>query len=67
VIILDEATSALDSDTERKVMEAIGELSDDLTVIIVAHRLSTLKNCTQIVELTNGNIARVCAYEEILE
>jgi ABC-type multidrug transport system fused ATPase/permease subunit len=67
VIILDEATSALDSDTERKVMEALEELSDDLTVIIVAHRLSTLKKCTQIVELTDGKITRVGTYEEIVE
>ena len=67
VIILDEATSALDNDTERKVMEAIGELSDDLTMIIVAHRLSTLKKCTQIVELTDGKITRVGTYAEIVE
>jgi ATP-binding cassette, subfamily B, bacterial PglK len=67
VIILDEATSALDSDTERKVMKAIENLGDHLTVIIVAHRLSTLQKCTQIVELTGGNITRMGTYEEIVE
>jgi ABC-type multidrug transport system fused ATPase/permease subunit len=67
VIILDEATSALDSNTEREVMEAIEELSDGLTLIIVAHRLSTLKECTQIVELTDGKITRKGTYEEIVE
>ena len=42
VIVFDEATSALDNDTERAVMEAIEDLGDELTVIIVAHRLTTL-------------------------
>lgn len=56
VIIFDESTSALDSETEHAVMEAIDLLSGDLTVLIIAHRLSTLKNCTQVVELGNGGI-----------
>ncbi len=51
VIIFDESTSALDNETELAVMQAIEALSEDLTVLIIAHRLSTLKNCTQIVEL----------------
>jgi ABC-type bacteriocin/lantibiotic exporter with double-glycine peptidase domain len=54
VIIFDESTSALDNETELAVMQAMEELSDDLTVLTIAHRLSTLKNCTQIVELGNG-------------
>ena len=53
VIIFDEATSALDNDTERAVMQAIEALSKDLTLLIIAHRLTTLKNCTQIVDLSN--------------
>lgn len=56
VIIFDESTSALDNDTELAVMQAIDTLSKDLTVLIIAHRLSTLKNCTQIIELGNGII-----------
>jgi ATP-binding cassette subfamily B protein len=67
VLILDEATSALDNDTERAVMESIEAYGDSLTVLIVAHRLSTLKNCTQIVELDNGKIRRIGSYEEIIE
>jgi ABC-type multidrug transport system fused ATPase/permease subunit len=51
VIIFDEATSALDNETEQAVMQAIEALSKDLTILIIAHRLTTLKNCTQIVEL----------------
>jgi ABC-type bacteriocin/lantibiotic exporter with double-glycine peptidase domain len=67
VIVLDEATSALDNDTEGAVMEAIENLGDDLTLIIVAHRLTTLKNCTQIVELGVGKIVRIGSYQNIVE
>jgi len=66
VIVFDEATSALDNDTERAVMEAIENLGNELTVIIVAHRLTTLKNCTQIVELKDGRIRRSGSYEKII-
>ena len=51
VIVLDEATSALDSATEAAVMKAIESLSSHVTLLIIAHRLSTLKNCDQVVEL----------------
>lgn len=54
VIVFDEATSALDSETERDVMLAIENLGDDLTILIVAHRLTTLAKCTQIFEINNG-------------
>lgn len=66
VLVFDEATSALDNNTERAVMEAIENLGDDLTVIIVAHRLTTLKNCTQIVELEDGEIKRTGSYIDIV-
>ncbi|KOR33261.1 ABC transporter ATP-binding protein [Achromatium sp. WMS3] len=59
VIVFDEATSALDTATEQAVMKAIEEISDNITMIIIAHRLTTLKNCTQIVELENGTIKRI--------
>jgi ATP-binding cassette subfamily B protein len=67
VIIFDEATSALDSDTEKAVMEAIDRLNSDLTILIIAHRLSTLKNCSSIVRLDKGKISTVGPYEEIIE
>ena len=67
VIVFDEATSALDNNTERTVMEAIENLDDELTVIIVAHRLTTLKNCTQIVELDDGKIKRIGSYKDIVD
>ena len=56
-----------DNDTEREVMDSIETYGDRLTMLIVAHRLSTLKNCTQIVELHNGMIRRIGSYKEIIE
>jgi len=66
VIIFDEATSALDNETECAVMQAIQGLSEDLTILIIAHRLSTLKNCSQIVELSDCSIKRRGTYQEIV-
>jgi ABC-type multidrug transport system fused ATPase/permease subunit len=66
VIIFDEATSALDNETEQAVMQSIGGLSKELTLLIIAHRLTTLKNCTQIVELGEGGIKRVGIYQDIV-
>lgn len=66
VIIFDEATSALDNETEQAVMQAIENLSGDLTVLIIAHRVTTLKNCTQIVELEDGGINRIGRYQDIV-
>ena len=66
VIIFDEATSALDNETEHAVMQAIDSLSNDLTIIIIAHRLTTLKNCTQIIELGNGGVKRTGTYAEVV-
>ena len=47
-------------------MQAIEQLSKDLTLLIVAHRLTTLKNCTQIVELGEGGVKRVSSYQDIV-
>lgn len=66
VIIFDEATSALDNETEQAVMQAIECLSEHLTILIIAHRLTTLRNCTQIVELGAGGIKRIGTYQEIV-
>ena len=66
VIIFDEATSALDDETEKVVMEAIKNLGEDLTLVIVAHRLTTLKNCSKIIELNQGKISRIGNYSEII-
>ena len=66
VIIFDEATSALDNETEQAVMQAIEGLSEDLTLLIIAHRLTTLKNCTLIVELAEGGVKRSGSYQDIV-
>jgi ABC-type multidrug transport system fused ATPase/permease subunit len=66
VIIFDEATSALDNQTEQAVMLAIESLSEEITLFIIAHRLTTLKNCTQIVDLGEGGIRRVGTYQDLM-
>jgi ATP-binding cassette subfamily B protein len=47
-------------------MQAIESLSKDLTLLIIAHRLTTLKNCTQIVELSDGGIKKIGTYQQIV-
>jgi len=56
VIIFDEATSALDNETETAVMQSVETLSRGTTILIIAHRLSTLRNCDFVVELIDGNV-----------
>ena len=67
VLILDEATSALDNSTERSVMDAIEGLSRDLTVIMIAHRLSTVQRCDTIIQLEHGRLVAQAPYEELLK
>ncbi len=59
VLILDEATSALDNQTEMDVMKAIENLGRDLTIVIVAHRTSTLDNCDQVLKLDAGRLRQI--------
>ena len=54
ILILDEATSALDTQTEKSVMKSLDQLSDDLTVIMIAHRLSTVETFDRVVKIENG-------------
>lgn len=65
VIIFDEATSALDNETEESVIQAIENLRSDITILIIAHRLTTLRNCTQIIELGNQGVQRTLTYDQI--
>ena len=67
VLVFDEATSALDNETEQSVMQAIESLSQDLTILIIAHRLTTLKNCDFIVKLEGGKITAHTTYEQIIK
>lgn len=66
VIILDEATSALDNETEKNVMEAIEGLGEEITIIIIAHRLTTLQNCTNIYEIGEGGVVKSGNYKQII-
>ena len=66
VIVFDEATSALDAETEDAVMKAIYSLSSDLTIIMIAHRHTTLKGCTHVVELSGGVIKRTGTFDGML-
>ena len=56
ILFLDEATSALDHNTEKEFLKAINNLSKDITLVIVAHRMSTIKKCNKIIELKDGTI-----------
>jgi len=67
VIIFDEATSSLDNETEKAIMESIEGLSSDLTLLIIAHRLTTLKNCTKVVHLAHGRIDRIGEYKDLMK
>lgn len=66
VIVLDEATSALDNQTECAVMNAIAQMDQDVTIFMVAHRLTTLRGCDFIVELDQGRLKRLGKYQEIV-
>ncbi|MDA1239153.1 MAG: ATP-binding cassette domain-containing protein, partial [Proteobacteria bacterium] len=67
VLVFDEATSALDDQTEQAVMSTIDDLSGDLTLFIIAHRLTTLRNCTQIIELKSGVVSRMGSYQDLID
>lgn len=66
IIVFDEATSALDSKTEQSVMDAIESLSSDLTIVMIAHRLSTLRKCDQLIRLGAGGILQQGSYVELV-
>lgn len=66
ILVLDEATSALDTETETAVMEAIDSLHGHKTLIIIAHRLTTIRNCDEIYRIEGGKATR-CSYRELIE
>ena len=66
ILILDEATSALDDETESAVMKAIEVIDKDVTVIIIAHRLTTLKNCDKIVQFGKNHSMKILTYEQVI-
>ena len=66
VVVLDEATSALDLQTEREVGEAIDALQGTRTLIVIAHRLSTVRRCDRLVFMSEGRIAGIGGFDELL-
>ena len=67
ILILDEATSSIDTQTEKLLQEGIREMLKDRTSIIVAHRLSTIKNCDRILYISNKGIAEMGSHEELMQ
>ncbi|HIK35075.1 MAG TPA: ABC transporter ATP-binding protein [Thermosynechococcus sp. M98_K2018_005] len=67
VLIMDEATAALDNQTEAGVMDAIQALSGEKTIIMIAHRLSTVMACDRLYLMANGQVAAVGSYQELLQ
>ena len=67
VLVLDEATSALDNLTETVIMEALSTLSRQKTVLMVAHRLTTVRDCDVIVVMERGRVSDIGRYDELLE
>jgi ABC-type multidrug transport system fused ATPase/permease subunit len=67
VLILDEATSALDNLTEQAVMEAVSSLGKKITIILIAHRLSTVRQCEQIILLDKGHVKAQGTYDELIK
>lgn len=65
LLVMDEATSALDNETEYKITQTINRISKEITVIIVAHRLSTVRNVDQLVYLSQGRIANKGTFKEV--
>ena len=59
LLILDEITSSLDKNTENQIIDLLEGLSPDLTIIIIAHRLTTLKNCNKVFELSEGKLTQI--------
>jgi len=67
VLVFDEATSALDNITEKEVIEAIRNLGNKKTIIMIAHRLSTVRHCDNIFVLDKGNLVGQGSYDQLIE
>jgi ABC-type bacteriocin/lantibiotic exporter with double-glycine peptidase domain len=66
VIVLDEATSALDGDTEREIVESLRAIAHDHTLIVVAHRTTTLAYCSRLIRLDGGRIVQDGTFAEVI-
>ncbi len=66
MLIFDEATSALDDSTEKAIMRSINSVGDDVTLLMIAHRTSTLTACDRVVRLAAGKIVHAGSYAEVV-
>ena len=66
VLILDEATSSLDNETEKAVMDAVNNIGKEITIILIAHRLNTVKNCDIIFKLDKGQLIDQGTFDKII-
>jgi len=67
VLVMDESTSALDNETEHEIVEEIRQLKGEKTIIVIAHRLTTLQHCDQVYRLENGKIIEYGSYNKIVD
>ena len=67
IIILDEATANVDQENEKELMEAIGELTNNKTIIMIAHRLKTVEHADQILVMEDGRIVQRGRHEELAD
>ena len=67
MLIFDEATSALDNEVEQEITDAIRSISRDKTILIVAHRLSTIRNCDELIFLSEGEVQAIGTYDELVK
>lgn len=63
--MLDEATSALDADTEHQISAALRELAGEVTLIVIAHRLATIRDADQVLYLDHGHVKAVGPFEQV--
>jgi ABC-type multidrug transport system fused ATPase/permease subunit len=65
VLVLDEATSSLDGETESEVVTAIAEMAGSVTLVVVAHRLSTIRHCDRVAYLENGRVLALGTFDQV--
>ena len=67
IFLLDEATSALDEDSQNKIQMSLGQIKAGRTMLVIAHRLSTVRGCDKIFVLQSGKVTEEGTYDELVE
>jgi ABC-type bacteriocin/lantibiotic exporter with double-glycine peptidase domain len=66
LLVFDESTSALDNVTEQKIMQSLDHLRGQVTIVMIAHRMSTVKHCDHIILLEHGRVSAQGSFEKLL-